>query len=58
MSNRVDDVAFEPEGLKGAVQDARRDHARHGEIGAKPVSKADEMIALINDRKRRETARR
>ena len=58
MSNRIDDLAYEPEGFKGAVQDARRDHAQHAEIGAKPVSKADEMIALINDRKRRDTARR
>lgn len=57
MSNRIDDLAYEPEGFKGAVQDARRDHAQHGE-GARPVSKADEMIALINDRRRRDTPRR
>lgn len=58
MSNRVDDVAYEQEGFKGAVQDARRDQEQHGQIGARPISKADEMIALINDRKRRDTARR
>ena len=63
MSNRVDDVAFEPKGFAGMAQQAARDPVQHGETSGrrpqgKAASRADEMIALINDRRRRDGAQR
>jgi hypothetical protein len=60
MINRVDGMAHESEGAPDeAPADAPRDHAQHVETGIeRRGGKAEQMIALINDRIVRKPGRR
>jgi uncharacterized protein YjbJ (UPF0337 family) len=60
MINRIDGMAHEAKGtLKEAIGEARHDRSQQleGKV-ERHAGKAEQMIALLNDRKRRPDARR
>ena len=60
MINRVDGMAHEAKGtLKERLGEATHDRSQQLEGAAeRHAGKAEQMIALLNDRSRRDTARR
>jgi hypothetical protein len=59
MSNRIDGRAHEAEdALEGTSYETQQDRAQRIERIERPLGKAEQMIALINDRLVRKPARR